>query len=142
MLSSGIGDAGCRRPVIVYDGECTRCRRWVERVGALDPAGQLRAVPLQDASAARVTGRSPEQLLREVHLVHPDGGVVHGAEAVRDVLRYLRGGRLVAWLFALPGVSWIATRAYARVARRRVTRAVPMHGECDLQTESQSAGVS
>jgi predicted DCC family thiol-disulfide oxidoreductase YuxK len=124
VLSGHIGGAAPGRPVIVYDGECARCRRWIERTAALDRAGRLQTLPLQSADAAHVTGRTPEQLLQAVHLVHPDGGVVHGAAAVRDVLRYLRGGKLVAWLFTLPGVSWMATRTYAWVARRRVTRAV------------------
>ena len=138
MLSDCVGDREPRRPVVVYDGACTRCRWWVERVGALDPAGRLRAMPLQDARAVRVTGRSTEQLVREVHLVHPDGGVVCGAEAVRDVLRYLRGGKVVAWLFTFPGVSWVAARAYGWVARRRVTRATPGTGNL---TDKRNAGV-
>ena len=124
------------RPIVIYDGMCARCRRWIRWAHSLSRQGQLCTLPLHDRRAVEVAGRSRQELLRAVHVVHPDGAVVHGAEAVRDVLRYLRGGRLFAWLFELPGALWLAKRIYAWAAERRVTCA-----NGDTETDSRCVGV-
>ena len=124
MLKEGQGMRGSAGPLVVYDGECDLCLQWVGRVRAIDGEGRVRSMPLQDGCAERVTGRTPVQLRRALHLVHPDGTVVQGAEAIRDVLGYLRGGRFVSWLFRLPGAMWLATRIYVRVAGRRQSLAI------------------
>jgi len=115
------GDRATPRPLLVFDGDCALCRNWVARVRKLDRDGRIDAVPLRDSEATRRTGRDTTALSKAVHFVRPDGGVTEGATALRDVLRYLRGGRLVAWAFALPGAMWVADRVYAGVAARRAT---------------------
>jgi predicted DCC family thiol-disulfide oxidoreductase YuxK len=141
VLNTHGGQAEPPQAIVVYDGACERCRRWVAWARSLDARGRIRTLPLQDSRATRVTGRSRQALLRAVHLVHPDGSVVDGPGAVRDVLRYLRGGGLFAWIFRLPGAPWVAARAYAWVARRRKTGAAPTHATGDPEMDSRCAGV-
>jgi predicted DCC family thiol-disulfide oxidoreductase YuxK len=49
-----------------------------------------------------------------------DGGRLRiGMDAFRAMLPCLAGGRLLALLFYLPGVPWLATRFYDWLARNR-----------------------
>lgn len=54
-----------------------------------------------------------------MQLVGPDGSVRAGARAAPVILRLLPLGRPLAWLFAVPGVPWVAQRVYRVVARNR-----------------------
>lgn len=141
MLKEGQGVRGSAGPLVVYDGECDLCLRWVGRMRAIDGKGCVRSVPLQDELAELLTGRTPVQLRRALHLVHPDGTVVQGAEAIRDMLEYLRGGRFVGWLFRLPGAMWFATRLYGWVAGRRQLLAISTStaGGRDVNSRSKEA---
>jgi acetyl esterase len=106
------------RPVLVFDGSCVFCRRWVQRLSMLDRSGRLVLLPLQDPDATTVTGQPLERLRMAVHLVRPDGMVFAGAAAAGEAFRYLRGGWLVHRVLSIPGVMPIAERLYARIARR------------------------
>ncbi len=121
MLTAGrVGEAPVhpRRPVLIYDGECAFCRRWVRRLARLDRRDAIVLMERQDEAASATAGRSPDELRLAAHLVRPDGAVFAGAAAVREAVRWLRGGRLVTAATALPGVMPVAERVYAWVARR------------------------
>lgn len=120
-MLSATGGPATPRPLLVYDGDCAMCRRWVERLRALDHEGCVDTMPLRHAAAPLRTGRSRIALAKAVHVVRADGAVVDGATAVREVLRYLRGGRLVRGALGVPGAMWVADRIYAWVAGRRAS---------------------
>jgi len=107
-----------KSPILIYDGGCELCRRWVARLKRLDRRDAIRPVPLQDPAASDLSGRGADQLRMAVHFVRPDGEVFAGAAAVREAARYLRGGPLVLGVAALPGVMPLAERFYGWVARR------------------------
>lgn len=92
--------------------------RWVRRLAALDRAGRLDLVPLQDPRAPLLTGQPPTALRTAVHLVRSDGNVFAGAAAVREAFRYLRGGRIVRGMLSIPGAMPVAERLYGWIARR------------------------
>jgi predicted DCC family thiol-disulfide oxidoreductase YuxK len=106
-----------RAPVLIYDANCGFCRRWVARLKRWDRRDRVRLLPLQDARAVELTGRPRAELEKAVHLVRPDGAVFAGAEAAREVLRYLPGGRLASTLLRPRAVMWIAARLYRWIAR-------------------------
>lgn len=106
------------QPVLIFDGSCGFCRRWVARVRKLDRHQRIELLPLQDESAPQVSGRDRSQLERAMHLVRPDGAVFAGAAAARELFRYLPGGFVVGAICAIPGVMPVAEHAYAWVARR------------------------
>lgn len=54
-----------------------------------------------------------------MHLVLPGGRVVAGGRAVPETLKWLPGGRWLAWVFLIPGVGWLTDRVYVWVAARR-----------------------
>jgi predicted DCC family thiol-disulfide oxidoreductase YuxK len=105
------------RPVLLYDGDCafcTRCAGLLERIG---PDAEV--VPWQFAELSEL-GVTEEQASEAVQWVGIDGAVRSGHEAIAAVLG--RAGRL--WRVAgrtlvLPGVSWVAAKAYRLVADNR-----------------------
>ncbi len=106
-----------RAPVLIYDGSCGFCRRWVARLKRWDRRDRVRLLPLQDATAVELSGRPRAELAQAVHLVRPDGAVFAGADAVREVLRYLPGGWLPSTLLRPRPVIRIAAHLYRWIAR-------------------------
>jgi predicted DCC family thiol-disulfide oxidoreductase YuxK len=108
-------------PVLIYDGDCSFCLRWVERFKRFERGDRVRLLPLQDADAASLSGRSESQLRDAMHLVLPDGRVFAGATAARELTRFLPPlfGVGLRALFALPGGRAVANRVYALVAGNR-----------------------
>jgi predicted DCC family thiol-disulfide oxidoreductase YuxK len=106
------------RPVLLYDGDCsfcTTCARLVER--RIRPAAAV--VPWQFADLDDL-GVTAEQATAAVQWVGTDGAVRSGHEAIAAMLAsagpvYRLAGRILL----LPGVSWLAAKAYAWVAANR-----------------------
>jgi predicted DCC family thiol-disulfide oxidoreductase YuxK len=105
-------------PILIYNGQCSICCRWVARVRKWDKEGALRYVPLQDARAPEMSGREREALEQAVHLVRSDGVVFAGAAAAREMMGYLPGGSVPKSVLSVAPLRWIAARAYAWIARR------------------------
>jgi predicted DCC family thiol-disulfide oxidoreductase YuxK len=116
------------RPAIVYDGQCPFCLRQVERIQSRDRAGLFEYIPRQ---AAGLEDRFPQ--LRQgdfntgMRLVHTDGSVSVGADAVYQIARRLPGWRTMAWLYRVPGLRLLFRAAYAWIARNRYRLA----GSCE-----------
>ena len=77
------------KPLMLFDGDCHFCRRWIERWR--DMTGE----EVEYASFQEAGARFPEiprrEFERAVQLVETDGTVVGGAEAVFRSLAYGRG---------------------------------------------------
>jgi predicted DCC family thiol-disulfide oxidoreductase YuxK len=107
------------RAIVVYDGNCGFCRRWVARVARWDRHARLEFVPYQTPDLEkRLPGVSRAECVQRVHLVDADGRVFAGAAAGREVLRRLPGGALWALPFRLPGALGVAERIYVWIAHR------------------------
>jgi predicted DCC family thiol-disulfide oxidoreductase YuxK len=108
------------RHVVVFDGACGMCRRWIRRLEAWDRDDVVETVPFQDPSVtARFPWIPPGAFEEAVQVVAPDGRTWSGAGAVERLASVLPGGRLVAWVFRLPLARPVADRVYARVAAGR-----------------------
>ena len=105
------------RPLLLFDGDCGFCRRWVARWRR--SVGE--AADFSPAQEAQVGWLSAEDTGRSVWLLAPDGSAYGGAEAVLRLLA-LRpgGGGLLALYRFLPGFALLADAAYGWVARHRV----------------------
>lgn len=105
--------------VLIYDDHCPFCRRWVARFERWNRHQTVRAIPLHDAWAGTVSGKTRAELERAMHFVAADGRVFVGAGAVRELLRFVPWGWLPRAAFSLPGVMLVAERIYGLVAARR-----------------------
>ncbi len=108
------------RPLLIFDGECDFCRRWIAswrwKTGDL-----IEYAPYQDAST-RCPNIPSESLQQAVHLVEPDGHVSRAAEAVFRTLAHVPGKGLGFWLYRfLPGFAPITEWGYRLTANHRQT---------------------
>ena len=104
--------------VILYDGVCVFCSRWVRFVAARDTARRFRFTPIQSDYGTRLAktfGIDPDD---------PDtNAVVHGGEvflksdAALTVLGFLPGWSWVGVLFAVP--KPLRDAVYNTIARNR-----------------------
>ena len=104
--------------VILYDGVCVFCSRWVRFVIARDPARRFRFTPIQSAYGSRLArafGIDPTD---------PDtNAVVHGgrahlkSDAALTVLSQLAGWGWTRALFAVP--KPVRNAVYSLIARNR-----------------------
>lgn len=104
--------------VILYDGVCVFCSRWVQFVIARDTARRFRFTPIQSPYGTRLAqafGIDPDE---------PDtNAVIHGgkahlkSDAALTVLSNLSGWRWTQALFAVP--KPLRDAVYSVVARNR-----------------------
>jgi predicted DCC family thiol-disulfide oxidoreductase YuxK len=106
------------RPVLIYDGECAFCRRWVDRWRAA-AGNELDLEPARNA-ADRFPEIPPAEFVRAVQLVDTNGRVYSAAEAI---VRARALATYHTWLRTaferLPGFAPIAEAVYRLVARHR-----------------------
>jgi len=108
------------RPLVLYDGRCGFCRDWSRRLARWDGHDRLHQVPSQERhTIAGLPTLSDADLDSALHVVLPDGRVERGARGVIALLPWLRGGRVLAWLARIPGVTGVADAVYRWVARHR-----------------------
>ena len=118
MGAGGRSVEGREPPVLVYDGTCDFCERWIERWRRVT-GDRVRYAPFQEI-ASSVPDVPPTAFAQAVHLLEPDGRRSRGAEAVFRALSYApnRG----AWLWAyrhVPGFKLLSEGLYRVVAANR-----------------------
>src|SRR6059058_3482989 len=106
------------KPLMVWDGECHFCKRWIERWQEIT-AGKVDYVTYQQA-AHQFPEIPIEQFQRAVALVEPDGETFFAAEAVYRSLQYRPSRKWLAWSYDhFPGFAPISETAYKFIARHR-----------------------
>jgi predicted DCC family thiol-disulfide oxidoreductase YuxK len=105
------------RPFLIFDGECSFCRAWVEYWKQLTD-GFLYA-PYQE-----IGDRFPEfprqDFAAAVKLVLPNGEAFSGAHAVFQLLALVPGKSSLLWLYErVPGFAVVADAGYDWIARHR-----------------------
>jgi len=107
------------KPVLVYDGDCRFCKRWVRR-WQKRTGERVEYAPYQGPGVLLRLGIPLAAARRSVQLAMPDGVVYQGAEAVFRVIALAPGLHPLARLGRLPILRWIAERFYRFVANHRV----------------------
>ncbi|HVV51551.1 MAG TPA: lipase maturation factor family protein [Polyangia bacterium] len=112
------------RPLLIYDGDCAFCRRWVERWRARTGAGVLYRAFRRRGWRGRWRVRRRDAR-RAVQLLDEDGRRSSGAEAVFRLLAHAPGrrARALARVGRSPPVLWLAERIYRLVAGHRAAAA-------------------
>jgi predicted DCC family thiol-disulfide oxidoreductase YuxK len=130
-------DGTTRAHVVLFDGHCAFCRAQAARLARWAGRG---AVELRDFQEDGVLDAFPtlthEACMKAMHLVAHDGRVFVGAEAVARAMMTAWWLWPFAWVYYVPGVRWLAERAYAWIARRRyrLRRVGGKTVECDGDT--------
>ncbi|HWP36510.1 MAG TPA: DUF393 domain-containing protein [Gemmatimonadales bacterium] len=106
-----------RRPILIYDADCSFCSRWVSRLKRWDRRDVVELLPLTDAKACAVTNTDQSALRQAVHLVLPSGEVFAGAAAARELLAFVPHGWLPRMVLGLPGALRWADCVYHWIAR-------------------------
>jgi len=107
--------------VLVYDGECSLCENFKERVMKWAPPGSVRPLTLKNGEVDHLLPEMTSDDRRQsFHLVWRDGRVKSGSLALPDILRLRSIGRPLAWaLEHLPGGKAFMERLYIWVATHR-----------------------
>ncbi len=127
-------------PVVLYDGACVFCTAQAERVQRIS-AGRIAVRPLQQA-LRDVPWVDPDEAIKALHLIDRDGRTYAGAAAIVRLLRLTRPVLGVLVLpYHLPGIHWLAERAYAFVANRRYALAGRTDAVEDDACETGACGV-
>jgi lipase maturation factor 1 len=106
------------KPLMVWDGECHFCKRWIERWRKIT-AGNVDYVTYQEA-AHQFPEIPAEQFKRAVAFIEPDGETFFAAEAVYRSLRCRSSRKWLAWSYDhVPGFAAISETAYKFIACHR-----------------------
>ena len=106
------------RLLLIFDGDCSFCRAWVEYWKSLT-SEPIRYAPFQEV-AEQFPQVSREEFASAVKLLLPDGEVRSGAHAVFTALASVPGKRLPLWLYErIPGAGTVSEAMYGVIARHR-----------------------
>jgi predicted DCC family thiol-disulfide oxidoreductase YuxK len=106
------------KPLIIWDGECHFCRRWIERWREITRDAVDYATSQE--SAERFPEIPREQFERSVIYIETDGSVFSGAEAVFRSLRCRSSNKWLAWSYEhVPGFGTVSESLYRIIASNR-----------------------
>ena len=107
--------------VVVYDGDCRVCRRFVANLAKWDSGQTLEMTPSQAPGIReRFPWISPRAYSESVQVVRlADGRTWQGAAAIEELLDVLPRGRWIQWIFRIPFSRGIADRFYRSFAKNR-----------------------
>jgi len=108
------------RPIMIYDGDCGFCRRWIARSRNVT-GGRVEYLPYQTEGLLGRLGVSPVDAERAVQLVFPDGTRQEGAAAVFGALAEVPRYRRLQVISSLPVLGTLTEWVYRLVARNRKT---------------------
>ncbi len=120
---------------LLYDGQCSICRRAIERLKRRDRENRIVLEDISDPGfdPGRY-GLTAEQVRAVMHVILPDGRVLRAMDAVRAA--YAAVGR--GWLLAptaWPGIRWLADTFYRYIARHRMS----FSSQCESESCSNHA---
>jgi predicted DCC family thiol-disulfide oxidoreductase YuxK len=106
------------KPLMIWDGECHFCRRWIERWRTIT-AGEVEYAPYQEI-ADRFPEIPREQFQRSVVYIDKTGQVFVAAEAVYRSLRCRPSKKWLWWSYQhIPGFAVVSEFGYSFIARNR-----------------------
>jgi predicted DCC family thiol-disulfide oxidoreductase YuxK len=120
--------------VLVFDGQCGFCTRWVQRIKRLDRANRLVITPWQQMGVLERFGLSSNDVRRAAWFFGPNHGKVSGASAINAALDTVLCCDVFTLLYNFPLVKWLQDSAYAWIAKNR--RRLPgVRALCKAQPE-------
>jgi len=121
-------DAESAKPLLIYDGDCSFCRYWVD-CGRRITRDSVTYAPYQEV-AAQFPQIPIERFRAAAQFVDRDGTISSGAEAIFRALSYTPGWQWLLWLYThLRLFAGVSERIYLWVARHRngLSRLLGLH---------------
>ena len=110
---------GVVRGVVLYDGQCGFCSRWVKYwAGTLGRRG-FEIASLDEPWVADTIKMPHEELLTDIRLLTADGQLISGADVYLYVTRCIWWARPFYAIFSLPGFNRLIHLGYRWFARNR-----------------------
>lgn len=107
------------KPLLIYDGDCGFCRRWIRRWQQAT-GESVDYAPYQEIGS-HYPQIPPEKFRESVQFVDTNGRIYEGAEAVFRTLAYAPNQRWMLWAYQkIPGVRPVTVWFYRLVARHRI----------------------
>ncbi len=108
------------KPLLVFDGDCGFCRRWIARWQSAT-GDAVDYLPFQDETIGVRFPEIPRQSFeRAVQLILPDGSVLSAARAVLRALALGGAARWLLWCYEeFPSFAGLAEWGYKQVAAHR-----------------------
>ncbi|MCI0528888.1 MAG: DUF393 domain-containing protein [Nitrospira sp.] len=107
-------------PTLIYDANCHLCESTKNVVSRWGRNREIRFLHFEDP---QVCALQPDlygiEYLDSIRFIDRGGKSWKGADAVRHLLKILPFGRPLAWVLSLPGMYYLARKAYVWVARNR-----------------------
>lgn len=120
MTTSASDSFAPARPVVIYDGDCSFCRKQVQRIQRRAQPETFEFTPLQNAELIdRFPQLYGEDLEAALHVVTTDGQVHTADAAVYHIARLLPGYNRWTWLYHVPGMRPIFRAIYRWISDHR-----------------------
>ena len=118
---SGASPAVAPTLTAFFDGDCPLCRREIDHYRSCVGAERIKWVDInQDRDALAAHDLSYHDAMARFHVRDSSGQWYTGAQAFTEIWARLARWPWLAPAFRLPGVTWIASPAYAAFARWRL----------------------
>ena len=109
---------------VFYDENCPLCRREINFIRKRDRDGKLRLTDISaEAFDPASTGKTLDDLMREIHGRYSDGTLITGVEVFREIYCRIGFGKLVLPT-RIPGITWVMDRCYNEFAALRYRSAM------------------
>lgn len=117
-MSGGL-DHGATRGVILYDGQCGFCSRWVNYWLATLRQHGFEIGSLEEPWVVQKLEMPYEELVTDIRLLTAEGSLISGADVYLYVARRIWWAWPIYAVFSLPGFNWLIHRGYRWFARNR-----------------------
>jgi predicted DCC family thiol-disulfide oxidoreductase YuxK len=107
------------RGIVLYDGQCGFCSRWVKYWTKTLSRHGFDIAPLDTPWVTEKLAMSREELLTDIRLLTPEGLIISGAEVYLYVTRRIWWAWPFYAIFSLPVFNWMIHSGYRWFARNR-----------------------
>jgi len=119
MSAATQASSGAILGVILYDGQCGFCSRWVRYWASTLQRRGFAIAPLDDPWVAERIKMPYEELLTDIRLFTSDGQLISGADVYLYVMRKIWWAWPFYAIFSLPGFNRLIHLGYRLFARNR-----------------------
>jgi predicted DCC family thiol-disulfide oxidoreductase YuxK len=124
--------------IVLYDSDCPLCTFQMRLLTWLDWLNKVRLLPINDPEAAGIAPELTREKLREaIHCITPEDQIYRGARSFRFLGFRLPALVPLSLFLWVPGVIWVAEKAYMWVSRNRLllSKVFGCKGACAILPE-------